>query len=201
MALQFWRSIKGALEDLGHALEVDENHPLPVQIVTNEDEDVPKVQIDQPQLPPVQGQTLLRLYDVPGIGTGAVYDAGEAFGTPFTLHSLFGGKISGTIVGVVLFDLDDEGIQVDLPIFTQSLAGTTDNNAFAPTDTELLTCRAVFPITEFYNWSVNQFGQYVGTPKWIVLEGPNAYTQLVVQGAPNIAAGALPRLAITTVPD
>lgn len=203
MGLLFWRKT----HDLGEpnesvAVVATEDNPLPVRPSLGDDDDPLKVKVEQDYLPPVAGQTITRIYDIPGIGTGAVYADGEAFGTAFTIHDVFRAeKGSGVVVGAFLLDFDDEGIQVDIPLFTQPLAGTADNSAFAPTDVELATCRGVVSITSFYNWNVNQFGQATNVGLWLYAGGTNLYTQCVIRGAANIAAGAIPRIGIVVVPD
>lgn len=189
-------------EDRGRSLPVSDKYPLPVRLVTRDIDDIARIAIEMNRMPPVEGQTTYRMVQIPGIGTGSAYADGDAFGTLITWHNVLRAeKPSGTIVGALLFDLDDEGLQVDVPLFTQGITVTADNSAFAPSDADLLFCRAIVPITEFYNWGSNQFGQYTGSPKWLRADGPNLYTQCVIRGAANIAAGALPWLALVVVPD
>lgn len=203
MSLIFWRKTRDTPVSANpESVAVTEDTPLPVRLLANEDDDAPRVQLDQPYLPPVAGVTLERLVQIPGIGTASIYAAGDAFGTLITWHNVFRAeKCSGTIVGAYLIDLDDEGIQVDIPIWIRSFTTTADNSAFAPTDADVLGCRAVISITGFSNWNANQFGQYEGSPRWVRGESPHLYTQAVVQGTPTIAAGAVPWLGILIVPD
>ena len=72
--------------------------------------------------------------EVPGIGTGAVYAAGEAFGSKF--H--FNVPKRGVIQTVIMLDLDDEGIETELWLFRNDFTATADNSAFAITDLDLL---------------------------------------------------------------
>lgn len=172
------------------AKETTDENPFPVQIIQSHN------------LPPVSGRTITRVVKVPGIGTGAAYTAGEAFGTPFRFNNVFDAqKKSGTVVGAFILDLDDEGIQVDIPLFTRRITATTDNNAFAVTDNDLMYCRGVVSITEFFNWNVCQFGQRTGLSLWIQGESAHLETQLVIQGAANIAAGKEPYIGLIVVPD
>lgn len=202
MNLIFWRKTHDIAPENARGVAATEDTPFPVRPIQNEDDDPLRINIKNAYMPPVAGQTILREYEIPGIGTGSAYADGEAFGTAFTLHDLFRpGKNSGTIVGAYLQDIDDEGLQVDIPLFVRSIAGTTDNNAFAPSDVELQSCRGVVSITEFFNWSSNQFGQATNLGIWIKAESPNLYTQCVIRGAANIAAGAIPRIGLIVVPD
>lgn len=204
MALLFWRKTKDTgSADESQNVEVNETYPLPVQLIQPDDNDYPPVRIpeDSGYQAPIAGRAFTRLYRVPGIGTGSAYADGDAFGTAFTLHDLMRPENPACwIVDVFLIDRDDEGLQVDVPIFIAPIASTTDNNAFAPTDIELLTWRRTFAITGFSNWSVNQGGQYEGSPQLIVGQGPHLYTQLVARGTINVAAGAEPYIGITVMP-
>lgn len=203
MSLLFWRKTRDIAPENARSEAVTEEAPLPVRAYPNNDDEPAVVKLDKDTIqPPIAGQTITRLVQVPGIGTGAAYADGEAFGTLITWHNVFRSeKLSGTIVGAFLLDLDDEGIQIDIPLFVRSITATTDNNAFAPSDDDLMALRAVVSISSFYNWSSNQFGQASNLGVWINGESPNLYSQLVVRGAANIAAGAVPWVGLVVVPD
>ncbi|MCK9602593.1 MAG: hypothetical protein M0R06_26335 [Sphaerochaeta sp.] len=153
-------------------------------------------------LPPVAGRTITRLVKVPGITADAAHADGDALGTMITFPDVFRAeRCSGVIVGAFILDLDNEGLQVDLPIFTRAFTATADDSAFTPSDTDMLACRAVLEIYTFSNWGANQFGRWVDNPIWINGESVNLYTQVVARGAINIAAGADPYVGIVVVPD
>ena len=187
MALQFFKDAP-----TNDNVPVSSENPLPVR------------QIELPgyyQLP-VAGQTITRLYQVPGIATADAFDSGDAFGTPIKLADLFRPeKGSGLIMGMFLLDLDDEGIQIDVPLFVGPIVGVASDAAASFTDGELMLCRWVFSINTFYNWATNQFGQTNQNPMHIVAGGPDLWTQLIVIGTPTIAALNVPVLGITVVPD
>ena len=100
-----------------------------------------------------------------------------------------------------LLDLDDEGLQIDVPLFVGPIVGAASDAAASFTDGELMLCRWVFSINTFYNWATNQFGQTNQNPMHIVAGGPDLWTQLIVIGTPTIAALNIPVLGITVVPD
>lgn len=171
------------------AQETTDEHPFPTQIIQSHN------------LPPVSGNTVTRRVKVPGIGYASAYAAGDAFGTSFVFPALFRAeKPSGTITSVVIHDLDDENIQLDVPLFIAPFTATADNSAFAPSDNDNLNCRGVISVTTFSNWANNGLGEWNGS-KWINTVDGNIYTQIVAQGAPNIAAGKEPWIEITVVPD
>lgn len=181
---------------------VTRDTPFPVQIVHPEDNDYPAFEIKGEEMPPVAGRSKKFQLQIPGIGTAAAYADGEAFGTAFILHNVFRAeRPSGWITGARLADLDDEGIQIDVALFSAPIAAPTDNSAFAPTDVELATCVGVVSIDTFANWSVNQYGQSSAAPMHVVADGPNLYAACISRGAPNIAAGAIPILTIYVTPD
>lgn len=133
---------------------------------------------------------------IPGIGTGAAYAAGDAFGTKF----YFTVPIEGVISNVVLLDFDDEGIQKDLVLFKEDFTATADNSAFSVSDGDLANCIGAVSVNTFYNFGANQLG--TGTPAFgynLTKASNNGNTarlwcQVVTQGADNIAAGSIPKL-------
>ena len=203
MSLLFWRKTRNiSIANESSNVEVNETNPLPVQIFSNDDEDAPKVRISQAYLPVVAGQTITRIVPLPGITTGSAHSDGDALGTPIVFQDVFRAeKCSGIVVGAFVIDKDDEGLQIDIPLFTRPIAGTADDSAFAPTDTELMTCRGVVAVSSFFNWDSNQFGQATNLGMWISTESPNLYSQVVARGAINIAAGSIPLVGLVVVPD
>tara|TARA_Y100000034_G_C6727583_1_gene322167 strand:+ start:216 stop:722 length:507 start_codon:yes stop_codon:yes gene_type:complete len=134
------------------------------------------------------------LIPIPGIGAGAGYAAGDAFGTKFIIHV----PKEGTISNVVFLDHDDEGIQKELILFSEDFTATADNSAFAVSDDDIRSLVGVVDISWYINYNANQVGQ--GTPalSYVAPEG-RLYAQLVTRGADNIAAGAVPDLFVVVV--
>lgn len=208
MSLLFWRKTNNTSDDNNDgtinelSVPVTESRPLPVQIFNNEDEDTPKVEISQSYLPPVPGQQITRMYKVPGVTTGGAYADGDAMGTLITFHDVFRPeKRSGIVVGAFIIDKDDEGLQIDIPLFVRTFATTTNDSAFAPSDDDLMHCRAVVAVSSFSNWGSNQFGQATNQGIWISGEDTNLYSQLVARGAINLAAGSEPWVGLVVIPD
>lgn len=170
--------------------EVGPDGPLPVRLE------------ETAELPPIAGRTVQRIVQVPGIGTGSAYADKDAFGTLITFRDVFRAeKRSGTITGVFLIDKDDEGIQVDVPLYVRAITATADNSALALSDDDLMACRAKLSITDYFDGANGQFGQSVDAAKWVEGEDTNLYTQLQIRGSANISAGAIPWVGITVIPD
>lgn len=186
MNLLFWRPRLAS----GYR-EANEEFPLPVQIPET-----------GRYLPPVAGDSIPRQIQIPGIGTASAYADGDAFGTLFFIPTLFRPeKRSGVIVKALLVDKDDEGLQVDLVFFSREITGTTDNSAFNPSDADMHSWEGTLSVSTFYNWSGNQGGQQIDNRLWVQSETTGIWCQCVARGALNIAAGALPWLKLTVVPN
>ena len=132
---------------------------------------------------------------IPGIGTGAVYASGEAFGTSFVISGL---PVSGTISNVLFMDLDDEGKAKELVLFRNPFTATADNNAFNVSDGDLKNLVGVVNITTFFNFNSNQAGIATPALSYFSADG-RLYAQLVTRGTDNIAAGSIPEVTITVV--
>jgi hypothetical protein len=169
--------------------KVSADNPLPVSIYGD-------------LMPAVAGRTVTRVMQVPGVGTGAAYEAGDAFGTLMTFQDVFRPeKCSGVIVSAFLIDLDDEGLQKDVVVFEKNVTGVADNAAFAPTDLDMLSCRGAFSITSFVNLGSNQIGTANNINLWMTSSDQHLRVWLVTQGADNIAAGSVPWIGLVVVPD
>lgn len=132
---------------------------------------------------------------VPGVGAGAAYAAGDAFGTMF---SFFVPVTGATISEVTFLDYDDEGLRKDFVLFEKEFTGTADNAAFNPSDADLRSALGVVSVDVWYNFSANQIG--VANPaKPISSPRGQVWCQIVTQGADNIAAGSVPEFIIWLV--
>lgn len=124
---------------------------------------------------------------VPGIGTGAAYADGDAFGRSFAIEV----PKEGVIANVVFLDYDDEGLNKDLVLFSRPFAETADNAAFAPSDADLAFCVGVASITVWYNFENNQVG--MGTPALgYTAQKGKLWGQWRTRGSDNIAAATIP---------
>lgn len=155
---------------------------------------------------PIQvGRTLSSEYRrIPGIGTGAAYQDGDAFGTTITFPGVVNPNTgSGIVMSATYLDLDDEGLQIDLHLFSERPTYTpTDNSAYAPTDTDLRSYIGTVSFYTFSNFGSNQVS-FVGNVgcAFTGVAGSDIWGQCVARGAHNIAADNLPMLRIATLAD
>ncbi len=133
---------------------------------------------------------------VPGIGTGAAYASGDAFGSKITIPV----PKSGTISYVVFLDLDNEGATKDLVLFKSDFVATADNAVFAPSSVDLVGCLGVITIDalDFANFSTNRIGRATPAFSYVAPAGL-LYAQFVTRGGDNIAAGSLPQFFMVIV--
>jgi hypothetical protein len=90
-----------------------------------------------------------------GVETGA-YAAGDALGSS---NSFPGVPEHGYLVGVVVQDRDQEHPIFDVVIFdNDDIGGTTDNAAFAPTDTELSDAMGAVRVSDYFDFNANSIG-------------------------------------------
>ena len=172
--------------------EVNDLSPLPVYVPT----DAPPLRV---------GRTLSSGYQQPdGIGTGAAYSDGEAIGKMIRFPGVLREDVrSGQLYSATYLDLDDEGLQVDLHLFTTKLTySPSDNNAYSPTDADMMAYIGTVSFLSFYNLGANQVS--VGTFSPIaVANAPSVdvWGQVVARGALNIAANNLPMFRLVWLAD
>jgi hypothetical protein len=204
MSLLFWRKPNPLNNNNVEPVETSTTNPFPVQIVQNDEteQDVVPVEVKGAYLPLVPGNTVTRKVEVPGVGAAAIYASGDAFGTLIKFSDVFrAGKNSGTIVKAIFYDLDDEGVAIDMPLYSQPITITADNSANAATDQDSLSCVGVVQIGTFFDLGGQQIGQADNLPMWVQSTGVDLWTQLIVRGSPTIAAGSVPSVSLTVVPD
>lgn len=169
-------------------LPVSEGDPLPVQVVGS-----------------VQGTGLTYVTDaivIPGIGTGAGYAAGDAVGTRLEIPNATRGEArTGILHGAVLYDLDDEGIELDLVLFRESFTPTADNSPFAVSDADLLKCIGSITFNTFKDFGNNQMSTLSGIGLPFRTVGTSLYLQAVTRGTPNIAAANEYRISLCFLQD
>ncbi len=163
---------------------VSDTNPFPVQV---------KNDADSPSY------TTSKVYrtspvEVPGIGTGAAYASGDAFGTSWEVVV----PVEGTITDVVFLDLDDEGIQKDFVLFDAPFTETSDNSAFDVNDVDLLKCVGFISLTDFVDFNSNQVGRASPALSYRAAGG-KLHGQIVTRGADNIAADNIPRFFLVIV--
>ena len=142
----------------------------------------------------VDGRVYRWLQAIPGIGTGAAYASGDAFGTSFSLSL----PARGTISVVLFLDYDNEGLNKELVLFSRPVTETADNAAFAVSDAGLRFTVGVVSVEQWYGFANNQIGIANPALSYSGAEG-GLYGQWVTRGADNIAAGAIPEFVVVVV--
>ena len=130
--------------------------------------------------------------EIPGIGLAAAYTAADAFGGKFEISV----PSKGVIQTAMMLDLDDEGIETELWLFSGDFTATADNDAFAVTDVDLLKLEVIIGIVNFANAANNQVGINNGLNLAYLAPKGRFWCQCVTRGTPNIAAANIPRVAL-----
>lgn len=129
-----------------------------------------------------------------GIGTGSAYADKDAMGT--TAFS-FPVPAEGIIITGTYYDLDDEGLQVDLWLFDEQPSAQTDNSAFTLTDADLQKVIGVIEFTNAKDAVNGQVMQSNGLNIAYKAKSQLVYAQLQARGALNIASSNLPAFALS----
>ena len=128
---------------------------------------------------------------VPGIGTGAAYASGQAFGGKFAITV----PKEGTISNVWFLDYDDEGIPKEIALFTRDFTATADKSAFSVSAGDLANSIGLVEIGTFYDFTATRLG--AATPAlWYNAPEGRIYCQVKTKGADNIAAGSIPQIVM-----
>ena len=133
----------------------------------------------------------------PGIVTGAAYADLDAIGT----HFRFEVPVSGVIQTAIYYDLDDEGLQVDLWLFEDAITIQTDNSAVALIDQDLVKVIGRLQFIAFGDAANGQFSPLTSLGLAYVQPNRRMWAQLQARGALNIAAGNLPMFRLTILSD
>ena len=94
----------------------------------------------------------------PVIAAG-IYTTGDALGARFGLPNVVDKAGGGAILeSIVVLDQDDEGIQIDFPLFSKTFTATADHDEFAVTDDDLQHCIGHVSISNYANfcWAVTR---------------------------------------------
>lgn len=122
--------------------------------------------------------------------TAGAYSANDAVGGLLTFaNSTAVAGHTGVIQSVTIIDEAKQSADLELALFDTTFTPTADNAAFAPSDTVILTCIAVIPITTYYDFSVNSVGVAVNLGIAFKTSGSaNLFGQLLTRGTPTYAA-------------
>lgn len=137
------------------------------------------------------------LVTIPGIGAGSAYAAADAFGTKFN----FDVPKSGVIHSALFLDKDNEGKDTDLVLFNADFNATADNAAFTVSDIDFQACIGTITFSTWKAFAVNQMGTATAVGLAYIAPDRKIYCQAVARGAPNIAAGAEPMVALVILAD
>jgi len=137
------------------------------------------------------------LMQPPGIVTGVAYTDLEAMGTAFSFRV----PVSGIIQSANYYDLDDEGLQVDLLLMDNEPAVQTDNSPVSFSDDDLIKIVTRIQFTTFADVTNGQFSEVKNIGRPYVQENRVLWAQLQARGALNIAAGNLPMFRIFILAD
>lgn len=131
-------------------------------------------------------------FEIPGVGAAVAYAAGDQMGRAFS----FSAPTRGVIREIQFHDLDDEGLDKEVWLFSAPPTLAADNAAFSITDGDNLNVVAVFQISAWRDAVNNQVGFSPNTPAAYDLgSGKVLYGAVKTKGADNIAAGSIPRLS------
>ena len=97
---------------------------------------------------------------IPGIGAGAE-GALDAMGTLFSIKV----PKRGVIVSATYFDLDDEGTQVNLYLFSREVTAIADNDAWTCSDSDILYQIAKLAFVSFNDQTVAQTSELTNIGK------------------------------------
>ena len=129
---------------------------------------------------------------ITGIGTGVAYATGDAFGTTFSIEV----PPIGTLRVASYLDKDDEGIEMDMMVFNREPAQPVDNDAYAPTDTDMEKFITTITFATWKNFGANQTSVATLDVDYLAPQG-RLWVQFVARGVPNIAAGNIPMISLT----
>ena len=217
MAKLFWKRHPDHVNDadvehgIGKDSEVNEQHPLPVQLIWKQEGIDEYEEVDEAHAIPVRlfGSTpsyfVTPTQEIAGV-SGTLYTAGDAFGNKFKLTV----PQKGEIRWLVFIDKDDEGLQMILILFDQDFTETADNAAFAVSDADMQNCIGMINLpatslgttqvqTGYMDVGSNRVGQVQTTIQYSTPNG-TLWGQWLTGGGPTIALSSIPvwRMGIMT---
>ena len=138
------------------------------------------------------------VFSLTGAGGATQYADKDAIGTTAISVRV---PTFGVIETALFFDLDDEGLQVDLWLFTAQPSAQTDNSQFSLTDAEVQTVIDVIPFTTFQDAKNGQVSivRSIGTAYWA--PSGTIYAQAQSRGAPTISTAAIPAFQLHILTD
>ena len=138
-----------------------------------------------------------RKISIPGITAAAAHTAADALGVKFIINT----PRSGILYSANLWDLDDEGLQIDLALFSADFTAVADDAAWSLSDEDL---RKLFYVVKFQTFddAVNgQMSSVEAINKAVVLPEGQCWAQAIARGASTIAAGSDPVIQLQFLAD
>ncbi len=129
---------------------------------------------------------------IPGSGSATELDSGDTVGNVFMIPV----PKSGEIRSATFWDLDDEGIQIDVFIFKAPIVDVAVDAAYAPTDVESLQYLTKLSFVSFDDQGAFQTSELTNIGKAYSVPNGKLYLQAVTRGTSNIAAGSEPRFQL-----
>lgn len=217
MATLYWRSTDDAWRESDpgtpngpQQAEVNEQHPLPLQLMWREDGEDGWQPVDGAHPLPMAlletvkgGLWVSPLIEVPGIAAADALDANDALGSRFIIDTDVNGAPlpeRGVIIGAKLIDPDDDTLAATLHIFNSIFAAAASDAAFtisAADSREWVTSILFSPTTDIGSAKVVEV---TGWNSPYYSPGRQLHCQLSTTGTPNIAAGAMPQVQVFILP-
>jgi hypothetical protein len=149
-------------------------------------------------MPDLVGKTFTTIRkSPPGIVTGAAYADLDALGLSF----FFDVPKSGIIISANYFDLDDEGLQVDLWLLREEPTLQTDNGAMVFQDGDILKVIKRLQFTAFGDANLCQTSELDNIGRAYSAPSRRIWAQAQARGALNIAVLNMPMFSLTILPD
>ncbi len=136
-------------------------------------------------------------HTVPGIATASVYTANDALGTQFVFRNV---PKMGHIQTAIYLDLDDEGIETDIMLYSREIVETADHDAYAPSDLDLESLIGHITFADFLDLTTSQSSTASGL--FLTYSAPKGeiWAQMITRGTPNIAVASFPKVSLTIIP-
>ena len=129
---------------------------------------------------------------ISGSNSSGAYTANDAMG----LITKLAVPKSGEIRSAMLLDLDDEGTQIDLEIFKRSITQIASEDAWSPSDVDMLhfVAELAFVVGDdqinSYSFQLSNIGVAYNAPEGFF------YIQAVTRSTPTIAVNSEPRIQL-----
>ncbi len=135
--------------------------------------------------------------EIPGIAAADAFDAGDCFGTLFTIAV----PKAGIIQSATFYDMDDEGSQVDFEIFKRAVTSGVSDAAYAPSDADMLNLVMELQFFAFDDLGTAQISDRANIGKAYTAPEGKFWIQAICRGTPTIAATNMPKFQLQIIAD